>query len=257
MIDPRAIIDPTAELDSSVEVGPFSVIGAGVQIDAGTWIGSHAVIKGPTRIGKNNRIYQFTSLGEIPQDKKYANEETRLEIGDGNEIREFCTMSRGTEQGGGITRIGDDNWIMSYTHFAHDCQVGNHTIFANNASLAGHAIVEDHVILGGFSGVHQFCALGAHSFIAAGAIVLKDVPPFVMAAGGDGATANGLNREGMKRRGFSPETMALLRKAYKILYRQNLTLKAALLELEKLREESKEVGQMIDFIQKSSRGIVR
>lgn len=256
MIHPTAIIDKQAELDSSVEVGPYSIIEGPVKIDAGTWIGPHAVIKGPTRIGKNNRIYQFTSLGEIPQDKKYKDELTYLEIGDGNEIREYCTMGRGTEQGGGVTRIGNDNWLMAYTHFAHDCIVGDHTVFANGASLAGHVIVEDYVILGGFAGVHQFCHVGMHSFIAAGSIVIKDVPPFVMAAGNT-ASPFGLNREGLKRRGFSEETLRTLRQAYKIIYKKNLTLKDALFSLQSLSQDCPEVAHMMRFLEKSSRGIVR
>ncbi len=256
MIDPRAIIDPLAELDSDVTVGPYSIIGPSVQIAAGTWVGPHVVIKGPTRIGRNNRIYQFASLGEDPQDKKYRGELTSLEIGDGNEIREYCTMGRGTEGGGGVTRVGDDNWLMAYTHIAHDCQVGSHTVFANGASLAGHVVVEDYAILGGFAGVHQFCAIGAYSFIAGGSIVFKDVPPFVMVAGNT-ATANGLNREGLKRHGFSQDTLTLLRQAYKIIYRQNLTVKTALEALIPLSLECPEVAQLIVFLQNAKRGIVR
>jgi len=256
LIDLRAIIDSKAQLDSSVTVGPFSIIEGEVEIGANTWIGPHVVIKGPTKIGSHNRIYQFASLGEIPQDKKFAGERTLLEVGDGNEIREYCTMSRGTVQGGGVTRVGDNNWLMAYTHFAHDCIVGSHTIFANGASLAGHVKVEDYAILGGFSGVHQFCAVGAHSFIAAGSIVFKDVPPFVMVAG-NSAAANGLNREGLKRRAFAPETIETLRKAYRIIYRQNLTLKAAIETLQPMAEICPEVGQLIVFLQKSTRGIVR
>lgn len=256
MIHPTAIIDKQANLDSSVEVGPYSIIEGPVEIGANTWIGPHVVIKGPTRIGESNRIYQFASLGDIPQDKKYAGEETYLEIGDNNEIREYCTMSRGTVQGGSYTRIGHNNWLMAYTHFAHDCIVGNETIFANGASLAGHVIVEDYVILGGFSGVHQFCQVGAHSFIAAGAIVFKDVPPFVMAAG-NSASAFGLNREGLKRRGFSEEVMNHIRQAYKIAYKSNLTLKAAIQALEPLAAECAEVAHFMQFLQNTTRGIVR
>lgn len=257
MIDPRAIIDPTVKIADNVTIGAFSIIGADVEIDEGTWIGSHVVIKGPTKIGKNNKIYQFASLGEDPQDKKYTGERSFLEIGDHNEIREFCTMSRGTAGGGSITKIGNHNWIMVYTHFAHDCIVGDHTIFANNASLAGHAIVDDHAILGGFSGVHQFCRIGAHSFIGGGAIVLKDVPPYIMAAGNP-AKANGLNKEGLKRRGFSPETLSYLRQAYKIIYRQNLTTNAAIETLtQTLLPHCPEIQNFIDFLQNATRGIVR
>jgi len=257
MIDPRAIIDPKAELDCDVTVGPYSIIGPEVKIASGTWIGPHVVINGPTRIGRNNRIYQFASLGEIPQDKKYQGEQdTYLEIGDGNEIREYCTMSRGTVQGGRYTKVGHDNWIMAYTHFAHDCMVGDHTIFANGASLAGHVTVEDYVILGGFSGVHQFCQVGAHSFIAAGSIVFKDVPPFVMTSGNP-AQPHGLNREGLKRRGFSDESMRLLRQAYKIIYKKNLTLRRAVEILTPLSDESLEIAALLRFLTASTRGIIR
>jgi UDP-N-acetylglucosamine acyltransferase len=214
------------------------------------------IIRGPTKIGRDNHIYQFSSLGEVPQDKKFHGETSRLEIGDNNEIREYCTMNRGTDSGGGVTRIGNDNWIMAYTHFAHDCIVGNHTVFANGASLAGHATVDDYAILGGFSGVHQFCAVGAYSFIAAGSIVFKDVPPYIIAAG-NSADANGLNREGLKRHGFSSETITTLKQAYKIVFRQKMTLKKAIEALQPLAENCKEVSHFIDFLNKSTRGIVR
>ena len=257
MIDPRAIIDPKAELDSDVQVGPYSIIGPDVEIGAGTRIDSHVVIQGPTRIGPNNRIYPFAVLGGDPQDKKYQGEpDTRLEVGEDNEIREYCTMNRGTVQGNGVTRIGSHNWIMAYTHFAHDCMVGDHTVFANGASLSGHVVVQDYAILGGFTGVHQFCAIGAYSFLAGGSIVFKDVPPFVM-AGGNTAQAHGLNREGLKRHGFSEETMRLLRQAYKIIYKKHLTVKAAIETLAPLREESQEIALLLDFLKNSKRGIVR
>lgn len=194
MIDPRAIIDPKAELAADVHIGAFSIIGPEVVIGAGTWVGPHVVVNGPTRIGRDNKIFQFSSLGEMPQDKKYQGEPTLLEIGDRNVIREFCTLNRGTAQGGGVTRIGHDNWIMAYVHLAHDCLIGNQTIFANNASLAGHVVVEDQVILGGFTQVHQFCTLGAHSFTAFGSGIAKDVPPYVMVAGHP-AAPHGLNVE--------------------------------------------------------------
>lgn len=257
LIHPQAIVDPKAELDSSVQVGPFSVIEANVQIGADTVISSHVVIKGPTRIGKNNRIYQFASLGEIPQDKKYAGEPTRLEIGDNNEIREYCTMNRGTEQGGGLTSIGNDNWLMAYTHFAHDCHVGNHTIFANGASLAGHVNIDDYVILGGFSLVHQFCSMGAYSFSGAGSVIFKDVPPYVT-VWGNRAESFGLNKEGLKRNGFSPEAIRILYQAYKIIYKQGFTVEEALLELRKLAAICPEVNPLVEFLEKrSARGIVR
>jgi UDP-N-acetylglucosamine acyltransferase len=256
LIDPRAVIDPSAELDSSVTVGAYSIIGANVQIDAGTCIAPHVVIKGHTRIGKENKIYQFSSLGEDPQDKKYAGEVTYLEIGDRNEIREYCTMNRGTVQGGGMTRIGNDNWIMAYTHFAHDCIVGNHTIFANGASLAGHVTIDDYVILGGFSLVHQFCSMGKYSFSGASSLIFKDVPPFVT-VWGNRAEAYGLNKEGLKRHGFSPETIQALHNAYKTIYRSNHTTEQAIEILSEKVAEFPEVGLMVDFLKNSKRGIVR
>lgn len=257
MIHSTAIIDPKAQLDSSVIVGPYSVIGANVYIDAGTRIESHVVLKGPTRIGKSNRICQFTSLGEDPQDKKYNHEpDCWLEIGDNNEIREYCTMNRGTQQGGGLTRIGNDNWIMAYTHFAHDCHVGNHTVFSNGASIAGHVHIGNHVILGGFTGVHQFCAMGDHSFAGASSIIFKDVPPYVT-VWGNRAEPYGINKEGLRRRGFSAETINQLFRAYKIIYRQNNTVEEAIQQLQAMQAECPEVTTLIEFLQNSSRGIAR
>lgn len=257
LISPHALIDPKAELDSEVSVGPYSIIGADVQIANGTWIGPHVVIKGPTQIGRDNKIYQFASLGEDPQDKKYRGEvDTRLEIGDRNEIREYCTMNRGTIQGGNVTCIGNDNWIMAYCHIAHDCKVGNQTIFANGASIAGHVRIEDYVILGGFSGVHQFCAMGVHSFSGASTLILKDVPPYVT-VWGNRAEAYGINKEGLKRRGFSRDTIQALHQAYKMIYKKNLTTEQAIEELQELSKKYPEVRQMIEFLQQSTRGIVR
>ncbi|HEY9199681.1 MAG TPA: acyl-ACP--UDP-N-acetylglucosamine O-acyltransferase [Gammaproteobacteria bacterium] len=256
MIDPRAVIDPKAELAEDVSVGPFAVIGPDVQIGAGTTIGPHTVINGPTRIGRDNHIYSFASIGDAPQDKKYKGEPTRLEIGDGNTIREFVTINRGTVQDEGVTRIGDDNWIMAYVHIAHDCRIGNHTIFANNASLAGHVRIEDYVILGGFTLVHQFCALGQHSFTAFSSGIAKDVPPYVM-VGGFSAEPHGLNTEGLKRRGFSPETIAKLKQAYKTLYRSQLTLQDAIEALRGQAADCAEVGVMVAFLERQKRGIVR
>ncbi len=257
MIDAHALIDPTADIDSDVEVGPYSIIGAKVQIASGSWIGPHVVIKGPTQIGHDNKIYQFASIGEVPQDKKYKGEpQTRLEIGDRNEIREYCTVNRGTVQGGGVTRIGNDNWIMAYCHIAHDCDVGNKTIFANNTSLAGHVRIEDYVILGGFTLVHQFCAIGMHSFSGANTLIFKDVPPFVT-VWGNRAEAYGINKEGLRRRGFSSETIRALHQAYKIIYKQNLTTEQAIETLKELREKHPEVRQLATFLQQSKRGIVR
>ncbi|NNG13040.1 MAG: acyl-ACP--UDP-N-acetylglucosamine O-acyltransferase [Halobacteria archaeon] len=256
MIDPRAVIDPAARLAEDVSVGAFSIIGPDVEIGAGTWIGPHAVINGPTCIGCDNRIYQFASVGEAPQDKKYAGEPTRLEIGDRNLIREFVTINRGTVQDAGVTRIGDDNWIMAYVHIAHDCMIGNQTIFSNNASLAGHVRVDDYAILGGFTLVHQFCAIGAHSFCAFGSGIKKDVPPFVIVDGSP-ARPRGLNAEGLKRRGFTDKAQQALRQAYKTLYRSNLSLQEALAELQDMAKEQKEVAQLVSFISQQKRGIVR
>jgi UDP-N-acetylglucosamine acyltransferase len=257
LIDPYALIDPKAELDSDVSVGPYSIIGAKVQIGAGTWIGPHVVIRGPTKIGRENRIYQFSSLGEVPQDKKYQGEqETRLEIGDRNEIREYCTMNQGTVQGGQVTRIGNDNWIMAYCHIAHDCLVGNQTIFANGASLAGHVRIDDYVILGGFTLVHQFCAMGLHSFSGANTLIFKDVPPYVT-VWGNRAEAYGINKEGLRRRGFSNETIRALHQAYKIIYKQNLTTEQAIENMKELSKKYPEVTQLVTFLRQSKRGIVR
>ena len=223
-IHATAIIDKKAELDSSVEIGPYSVIGPNVRIDAGTRIAGHVTISDHTIIGKNNQIFQYSSLGEAPQDKKYKGEPTLLEIGDNNTIREFCTFNRGTVQDKGTTKIGNDNWIMAYVHLAHDCLIGNHTIFANNASLAGHVDVHDYAILGGFTLIHQFCKIGSHVITAVGSVVFKDIPPYVTAAGYD-AKPHGINAEGLKRRGFSPEAILEVKRAYKILYRQNLNFR--------------------------------
>ena len=253
-IHPSAIIDPKAELDSSVEIGAYSIIGEGVRVNTGTTIGSHVVVKGPTTIGKNNRIFQFSSLGEAPQDKKYANEPTTLEIGDGNTIREFCTFNRGTAQDKGATRIGNDNWVMAYVHIAHDCQIGDHTIFANNSSLAGHVDVHDYAILGGFTLVHQFCKIGAHVITAVNTVVFKDIPPYVTAAGYD-AKPHGINSEGLKRRGFSADTIMQIKRAYKTLYRNGLTLEEAKQQLGKM--QCPELGILLEFLNTSTRGIVR
>lgn len=256
MIHPTAIIDPAAKLHDSVEVGAYSIIGADVEIDAGSWIGPHVVIQGPTKIGRENRIFQFASIGEIPQDKKFYGEVSYLEIGDRNTIREFATINRGTEDGGDITRIGDDNWLMAYIHIAHDCQVGNNTIFANNASLAGHVIIEDFAILGGFTLVHQFCKVGQHAFCGMGSAISKDVPPYVM-VNGSPAHAHGLNLEGIKRRGFDKEILRALRDAYKIIYRSQNTIEQAKSKLKKLAEEYPQVNNMLEFLEKSERGILR
>ena len=256
MIHPTAVIDPAAKLADSVEVGAYSIIGADVEIGEGSWIGPHVVIQGPTKIGQENKLFQFSSIGEVPQDKKFHGETSYLEIGDRNTIREFATINRGTEDGGGTTRIGNDNWLMAYIHIAHDCQVGNNTIFANNASLAGHAIIEDFAILGGFTLVHQFCKIGQHAFCGMGSAINKDVPPYVM-VNGSPAHAHGLNSEGIKRKGFSKEALKALRDAYKIIYRSNNTIDVAKKELKTLATKFTEVQSMLTFLEESERGILR
>jgi UDP-N-acetylglucosamine acyltransferase len=256
VIDPRAVIDPSAKVAASATVGAYSIIGADVEIGDGTVVGPHVVIKGPTRIGRDNRIFQFASVGDAPQDKKYGGEPTRLEIGDRNVIREYVTINRGTVQDAGVTRIGDDNWIMAYVHIAHDCQIGNNTIFSNNASLAGHVHIEDWAILGGFTLVHQFCKVGAHCFTAMNSVINMDVPPYVMVSG-HMAKPHGLNSEGLKRRGFSADALTALRRAYRILYRSNLTLAQAIEQLKELAAQCAEIGVLVAFLEKSSRGIVR
>ena len=259
-IHPTAIVDTKAELDSSVEVGPYSIIGPHVKIDAGCKIGPHVVIEGHTTIGRENTFYQFSSIGAAPQDKKYRNEPTRLEIGDRNIIREFCTFNLGTVQDIGVTRLGNDNWIMAYVHLAHDCQIGNHTIFANNAQLAGHVEIGDWVILGGFSNVHQFCKIGAHAMTGMGTCLTQDVPPFVMLSGNP-AAAHGVNSEGLKRRGFSAEHIADIRQAYKLLYKSGMTLAAAKIALAQHALDKPESASHLQlfnqFLEQTTRGIVR
>jgi UDP-N-acetylglucosamine acyltransferase len=256
LIHSTAVIDSGAELDVDVRVGPYTVIGPGVVVGAGTEIGSHVVINGPTRIGRENRVFQFASIGEAPQDKKYAGEPTRLEIGDRNAIREFVTINRGTVQDRGVTSLGDDNWIMAYVHIAHDCRIGNQTIFANNASLAGHVTIHDYVILGGFTLVHQFCSLGAHSLTAFGSGISLDVPPYVT-VGGSPAKAHGLNMEGLRRRGFSEESRKLLKQAYKTLYREGKSLQDAIAILTKRAQGCAELQLLVTFLEQQTRGIVR
>ena len=256
MIHPQAIVDPTAQLADDVQIGPFSIIGPHVTIGAGTVIGPHVVINGPTTIGRNNRVYQFASLGEEPQDKKYVGEPTTLTIGDGNTIREFCTFNRGTVTGGGDTRIGDNNWLMAYVHIAHDSIVGNDTIFANAASLAGHVIVEDEAILGGFSLVHQFCRIGRNAFTSMGSIINRDVPPYVTVAGRM-AEPRGINSEGLRRRGFSTERISQVKKAYKLLYKSGLKLNEAVEQMQDLATDCDDVAPMVAFIQTSQRSIIR
>jgi UDP-N-acetylglucosamine acyltransferase len=256
LIDPTAIIDSHAELADDVSVGAFSVIGAGVKIDAGTVIGPHVVIKGPTSIGKKNRIYQFTSIGEDPQDKKYAFEVTRLEIGDRNTIREFTSMHRGTQQDNSVTKIGNDNLFMAYTHVAHDCIIGDHVIMANGASLAGHVHLNSHAILGGFTLVHQFTQIGQYSFAAMGSAITQDIPPFIM-VGGKPTRPHGINSVGMERNGISAEDIRLIRNAYKIIYKLNLRLEDAIEQMEDLASDSKQLTEMISFLRNVRRGILR
>ncbi len=256
MIHPTAIVHPGAKIGSGVTIGAYSIIGEHVEIGNDSSIGPHVVINGHTRIGQSNRIFQFSSIGEVPQDKKYAGEPTRLEIGDRNTIREFCTFNLGTAQDAGVTRIGNDNWIMAYVHIAHDCEVGNNTTFANNAQLAGHVHVDDWAILGGYTGVHQFCRIGAHCMTAVGTVILQDVPPYVMAAGNT-ASPYGLNTEGLKRRGFTPEALQALKRAYRTLYKSGLMLEEARARLEDDAKAHPEVQRFVDFLAVSKRGIIR
>ncbi|MDF2179613.1 acyl-ACP--UDP-N-acetylglucosamine O-acyltransferase [Aliiglaciecola sp. CAU 1673] len=256
MIHHTAIIDPTAKLGENVQVGPFSYIGPNVEIGDHTKIASHVVIKGPTRIGSHNQFFQFASIGEDCQDKKYAGEPTRLEIGDHNVFRECVTVHRGTVQDQGLTKIGSRNLFMAYVHVAHDCMIGDNNIMANNASVAGHVHMGDWVILGGMSGVHQFCHIGSHSFCGAGSILVKDLPPYVM-CGGEKVTPHGINTEGLRRRGFSKEAILEIRRAYKILYRSGKTVEEALQELRPMAEHQNELKILVDFIANSPRGIIR
>ena len=256
MVHATAQIAPGVRLGADVEVGAYCVIAADVEIGDGTVLGPHVVVNGPTRIGRGNHIHAFASIGGDPQDKKFEGERSELIIGDRNRIREFVTINRGTGQGGGATRIGDDNWIMAYVHIAHDCQVGNHTVFSNNATLAGHVEIGDHVILSGFSGVHQFCRIGAHAFIGMGCLINGDVPPFIIMANEYGRP-RGINTEGLKRRGFSPERIAGIRRAYKALYMSGLQLGEAREELERIAADAPDVATMVEFLNQTQRPIVR
>ena len=256
LIHPTAIIHSNARLGKNVSVGAYSIIGEHVEIGDDSWIGPHVVINGHTRIGQGNRIFQFSSIGEMPQDKKYAGEPTRLEIGDRNTIREFCTFNCGTAQDAGATRVGSDNWIMAYVHIAHDCHVGDNTIFANNAQLAGHVHVGDFAILGGFTVVHQFVRIGAHSITAMGSILLQDLPPYITAAGNT-AKPYGINSEGLKRRGFSAEAIAALKRAYKQVYRAGATLDEARARIAEEAADQPAVALLADFLAEPGRGIVR
>jgi UDP-N-acetylglucosamine acyltransferase len=256
MIDSRADIAPDAELGADVHVGAFTVIGPQVTIGAGTWIGPHAVINGPTRIGAGNKIFQFASLGDAPQDKKYKGEPTRLQIGDRNVFREFCSVNRGTTHDQGVTTIGDDNLFMSYTHVAHDCQLGNQIVMANCATLGGHVEIGDWVIMGGLSAVHQFAKVGAHCFVANNAGVSRDIPPYLMAVGNP-AEPHSVNSEGLRRRGFTPDQISAIRSAFRTFYRKKLKMAESLPLLEEIGQTRPEIQQFVDFIKRSSRGIAR
>jgi UDP-N-acetylglucosamine acyltransferase len=256
MRHPTAIIHPNAKLADDVEVGAYTIIGEHAEIGAGSWIGPHVVVEGHTCIGKNNRIFQFCSVGAIPQDKKYAGEPTCLEIGDNNTIREFCTLNTGTVQDGGATRIGNDNWIMAYVHVAHDCQIGSHTIMANGATLGGHVHVGDWVFLGGLSGVHQFVRIGAHAMTGFQTRLSQDLPPYVTAADNP-AAAHGINSEGLKRRGFSSDSIMAIKHAYKTLYKSGLNLEEAKAAIRLQAAEHAELQLFSDFLAASTRGILR
>jgi UDP-N-acetylglucosamine acyltransferase len=256
MIDATVIVDASARIAPGVTIGPYSIIGPQVEIGEGSWIGPHVVIKGPTRIGRNNRIYQFASIGDAPQDKKYQGEPTRLEIGDDNTIREYVTINRGTVQDQGVTRVGSGNWIMAYVHIAHDCQLGDDIIMANNASLAGHVHIGDHAILGGFSLVHQFCKVGKFAFLQFAAGVNRDVPPYVVAAGMP-ATPHSINSEGLRRRGFSAQQIATLKQAYRLLYRAGLRLEEAREQIAQLAQDHPEVAVLAEFLADHRRSIIR
>ncbi|MFA5627894.1 MAG: acyl-ACP--UDP-N-acetylglucosamine O-acyltransferase [Thiohalomonadaceae bacterium] len=255
-VHPTAIIDPKARIGNGVSVGAYSIIGPDVEIGDDSWIGPHVVINGPTRIGSENSIFQFASLGEAPQDLKYDGEPTELIIGDRNVIRECATMNRGTPGGGGVTRIGNDGLFMAYIHIAHDCQIGDKVIFSNNASLAGHVHIGNQVILSGFTLVHQFCSLGDHVFTGMGSAIAKDVPPYLMVAGNP-AEPHSINKEGLKRRGFSADSIQVLRQAYKILYRTGLSLEEATARLKEMAKSHDELKIFVDFIEKSRRSIIR
>ena len=255
-IHPTALIHPKSKIHSTVKIGAYSVIGKNVQIDQGSEIGNFVTLTGNTTIGKDNKIYHYCSLGEVPQDKKFKNEKTYLSIGDRNTIREFCTFNVGTVDGGGLTQVGNDNWLMAYVHIAHDCKLGNDIVLANNSSLAGHVEIDDFAILGGFTLVHQFCKIGAHIITAVGTIILKDIPPYIRAAG-DNAKPNGINIEGLKRRNFSTQSILDIKKAYKVIYREGNTIDTAKKMLLDLGKKTNEVNLFIDFINKSNRGLIR
>ncbi len=253
---PTALVDAGAKIADDVEVGAYTIIGEHVTIGPGCVIGPHVVIKGRTTIGNNNRIHQFNSIGDIPQDKKYAGEETELVIGNDNTVREFCTFNVGTAQGGGVTRIGNDNWIMAYVHIAHDCIIGDHVILANNATLGGHVTVGDHAILSGFAGVHQFVEIGEHAFVSFASHVNQSIPPYVTVSG-EKAKAKGVNTEGLRRRGFSPEQVQNVRRAYRTLYRSGLSLEDARNALQEMAQDAEEIRILVEFLAHVERSIIR
>jgi UDP-N-acetylglucosamine acyltransferase len=255
-VHPTAIVAASAELAADVVIGPYTVVGAGTRIGAGTSIGAHVVIADRTSIGRDNRVFQFASVGEIPQDRKYTGDPTRTVIGDGNVIREFVTIHAGTAQDKGVTTIGDGNWLLAYSHIAHDCVIGNGTTFSNNAQLAGHVVIDDYAVLGGFVGVHQFCRVGTHAMLAAGSIVLQDVPPYVTVSGSP-ATPRGTNSEGLRRRGFSADDIAAIKRAYKTLYRKGLALDAARAEIVAAAATVPALLALTAFLETPGRGIIR
>ncbi|KRG87602.1 UDP-N-acetylglucosamine acyltransferase [Stenotrophomonas daejeonensis] len=257
LIHPTAVIDPAARLADDVRVGAFSLIGAGVEIGAGSVVGPHCSIHGPTRIGRDNRFVGHAAIGGEPQDKKYAGERTELVIGDGNVIREFVTINRGTGGGGGITTIGNDNWLLAYTHVAHDCHVGNHCVFSNNTTLAGHVSVGDWVIISGFAGAHQFCRIGDHAFLGMGALVTGDIPPFTMVGIDGHGRPRGINAEGLKRRGFDAERISAIKRAYRTLYVAGVPLAEAKQQLAEQAQHSDDVRQLLDFIEHGDRPLQR
>ncbi len=257
LIHPTAVVDPSARLADDVRVGAFSFIGADVDIGAGTEIGPHCSIHGPTRIGRGNRFIGHAAIGGEPQDKKYADERTELVIGDRNVIREFVTINRGTGGGGGITTVGDDNWMLAYTHVAHDCHVGSHCVFSNNTTLAGHVTVGDHVIISGFAGAHQFCRIGAHAFLGMGALTNGDVPPFTMVGSDSLGRPRGINSEGLKRRGFDAERIASIKRAYRTLYVAGLPLAEAKVQLAEQARSSEDVKELLEFIEQAERPLLR
>lgn len=260
LIHPTAIIADGAKLAPDVEVGPYSIIGENVSIDAGTRVGPHCVIDGHTSIGKNNHFYRFCSIGGMPQDKKYAGEPTRLEMGDNNTIREYVTINTGTAQDVGVTRLGDDNWVMAYVHIAHDCQIGSHTIIANSVQLAGHIHIDDWAIIGGLSAMHQFVRIGAHTMVGGTSSIRQDIPPFVIGAG-DPFKPVGINAEGLKRRGYAAEVISAVKESYRLLYRRDLKVDEAIKQIKALQADKPEAAQllqlMVDFLESSNRGIVR